>query len=105
MDLTPERFSTAAEVVRSTREAGLARRADSAVYRHGLRAWERSQCDQIDSQTTRDAVECAFDEEVAFFDHAMHRADGSAVKQQLLAEKLELLSKANNRRIAHRFGR
>ncbi len=103
MNSTPDRISTALEPVRSARDAALQRRADTGVYRHALRAWERSQCDQIDSQATRDAIECAFDEECLFFDHGMGLADGSATKQRLLAEKLEMLSKLDNRRIARRF--
>jgi len=101
--LVPERFSGGLEPVRSARDAALARRADSNVYRHGLRSWERSQCDQIDSQMVRDAIECAFDEECSLFDHGMGRANGSATKQQLLADKLEMLAKINNRRIGRRF--
>src|SRR5437867_723727 len=100
----PDRITESLDPLRTARAAALARRAEGAVLRHAARAWVVTQEDQIDSQTLRDAVEVAFDEEVEFYDHGMARADGSMTKQELLARKLELLSRSNNRRIARRFG-
>lgn len=91
------------EPVRSRRDVVRVRRSDSSLLGYSLAAFERSQKDQIDSQTTRDALECAFDEEVSLFDHGMAKAGGSVTKQQLLADKLEMLAKINNRRIGRRF--
>ena len=100
----PDRLTQGLEPVRTARGAALERRAESQVLRHGLRAWVRTQTDQIDSQTVRDAIEAAFDEEVDFYDHGMSRAKGSLTKQELLARKLEMLSRIDNRRITRRFG-
>jgi hypothetical protein len=87
----------------SKREIARQRRSDSSLHAYTLNAYERSQKDQIDSQTTRDALECAFDEECGLFDHGMAKAGASSTKQQLLADKLEMLAKINNRRIGRRF--
>jgi hypothetical protein len=100
----PDRISEAIDPMRTARAAALERRAESEVLSHGLRAWIVTQKDQIDSQTVRDAVEMSFDEEVAFYDHATALADGSQTKQELLARKLDILSRSNNRRITRRFG-
>ena len=101
--MMPEPAGWALEPVRSKRDLARQRRTDSSLLGHFLLAHERSQKDQIDSQTTRDALECAFDEECSLFDHGMAKAAGSATKQQLLADKLEMLAKINNRRIGRRF--
>jgi len=87
----------------SKRDLARQRRSDSSLYGYCLSSYERSQKDQIDSQTTRDALECAFDEECGLFDHGMSRAGNSVTKRQLLADKLEMLAKINNRRIGRRF--
>jgi hypothetical protein len=100
----PDRITEAIDPMRTARAAGLERRAEGEVLRHGLRAWVVTQKDQIDSQTVRDAVETAFDEEVDFYDHGIACADGSLTKQELLARKLDILSRSNNRRILRRFG-
>jgi hypothetical protein len=91
------------ELVPSKRDLVRQRRSDSSMLGYTLNAYERSQKDQIDSQTTRDALECAFDEECSLFDHGMAKAGASSTKQQLLADKLEMLAKINNRRIGRRF--
>jgi len=91
------------ELVPSKRDLVRQRRSDISMLGYTLNAYERSQKDQIDSQTTRDALECAFDEECSLFDHGMAKAGASTTKQQLLADKLEMLAKTNNRRIGRRF--
>lgn len=103
MTMVPESFGSGLESVRSRRDVARLRRADVSLLGYSLVAFERAQKDLIDSQTTRDALECAFDEEVSLFDHGMVKAGGSATKQQLLADKLEMLAKINNRRIGRRF--
>lgn len=100
----PDRLTEALDPLRTARAAALERRADGEVLRYALRAWVVTQKDQIDSQTLRDAVEAAFDEEIDFYDHGMARANGSMTKQELLARKLEILSQLDNRRISRRFG-
>ncbi len=99
----PDRISEAIDPLRTAHAAGLERRAEAEVLKHGLRAWVVCKKDEIDSQTIRDAVETAFDEEVSFYDHGLAAADGSVAKQELLARKLEILSRSNNRRIIRRF--
>jgi hypothetical protein len=103
MSMMPEPVRWALEPVRTKRDLARQRRSDSSLYAYALNAYERSQKDQIDSQTTRDALECAFDEECSLFDHGMAKAGASVTKQQLLADKLEMLAKINNRRIGRRF--
>lgn len=102
--IVPRRRSRLAQT-EEDRTNQLAVASDNRVYQHALAAWERSQADQIDSQTTRDAIELAFDEECGLYDHGISKANGSTVKQRLLADKLEALASINNHRIARRFSR
>jgi hypothetical protein len=83
--------------------AGLVRRSEANVVRHGVRAWERSQIDRIDSLTLRDAVQTAFQEECSFVDYGLSLAGDSVTKQRLLADKVALLAAVNNQRIGRRF--
>lgn len=73
------------------------------MVRHGVRAWERSQIDRIDSLALRDAVQAAFHEECSFVDHGLALAGASVTKQRLLADKVALLAAGNNQRIGTRF--
>lgn len=102
-ELEPRRARALAR--KDRQDAELASDSDSRIYRHHLAAWEKSQIDRIDSMTTKEAVQAAFDEEVSFFDHGLAKANGSAVKQQLLADKLEALASINNHRLMRKFSR
>lgn len=104
-DLVPSR--RASKELRRQAEADARQQSqiDRKVYEHSLVAWQKSQIDQIDSMTLRDAVQVAFDEECAFYDHAMTKANGSEAKARIVADKLEILTTADNRRIMNRFNK
>jgi len=90
-------------VPRKRNDVEVAKAVDDRLYKHSLEAWERGQKDQIDSMVFKDAVQFAYDEECTFVDHGLAKANGSQTKQKLLADKLDLLSTGNNRRIVRRF--
>lgn len=79
-------------------------RTELEVFRHGLEARYKTECDRIDSQAVSDVLQCALEEEFRLLDYGLSQANGSPAKAELLARKVELLSTINNRRIARRFG-
>lgn len=81
------------------------RRAEVAVFEHGLQAASRAAMDRHDAQATADAVQASLEEELALLDYGLHRANGSAAKTELVARKVQLLSALNDRRITRHFGR
>jgi|GEM_PF-1499883 hypothetical protein len=80
------------------------RRAELEIYRHGLAAGVRAECEIQDAQAVADVIQCALQQELDVLDWGLHRADGSAAKAELVARKLNALSSINDRRIARRFG-
>jgi len=94
-DLTPRQVQAAARAQRST---------ELEVFRHGLGARLRAECDRIDSQAAGDALRTALDEELDLLDYGLRRANGSVAKAELVARKVEMLASMNNRRVAQRFG-
>lgn len=91
--------------VMRTRAARLQRRAEFDVLRHKARAWVETKKDEIDSEAVADAITCATEEELRYYDYARTLADGSEVKREIILTKLALMSDCNNRRIARRFRR
>ncbi|MGH9089833.1 MAG: hypothetical protein ACRDZR_00390 [Acidimicrobiales bacterium] len=81
------------------------RRAEVAVFEHGLRAAARAAMDGQDAQAAADAVQGSLEEELALLEYGLHRANGSAAKTELVARKVQLLSALNDRRITRHFGR
>jgi hypothetical protein len=81
------------------------RRAEMAVYNHGLEVAVATEIDRIDSYAIADVITTATEEELRFLDYGMAMAGNSAAKAELVARKLNLLSNLNNARIARRFGR
>lgn len=90
---------------RQTQAAGRAQqRTELELFRHGLRARLKSECDQLDSMAVADAMRTALDEELTLLDYGLSRCNGSAAKAELVARKVEMLSASNNSRIHRRFG-
>lgn len=90
---------------RTVAKAGrMQERTELDVFRYGLDARYKTECDRIDSQAAADVLACSLDEEIRLLDHGLSQAGGSAAKAELLGRKVELLSSINNRRIARRFG-
>jgi len=81
------------------------RRAELAVYHHGLEMAVATELDRQDSQAIADVITTATEEELRFLDYGLAMANGSTAKVELVARKSNLLSNINNRRIARRFGR
>ena len=84
-----------AEVQRATAEAEFAEA--------GLTAWAKSEIDRYEAAALERVVTTATDIEFSFFDQFIAAAGSSAVKQELLARKLDLLSRLNDQRIRQRF--
>lgn len=107
MSLLPDVISSAADGL-SSRQLQAAARAQRStelrVFRHGLDARLRAECDRIDSQAAGDALRAALDEELDLLDYGLRRTGGSAAKAELVARKVEMLSSINNRRVSQRFG-
>jgi hypothetical protein len=80
------------------------RRAELDVFRHGLRAAARAECDRQDGQAASDAIRASLDEELDLLEWGVHRANGSAAKTELVARKVNMLSQINDRRLTRRFG-
>jgi hypothetical protein len=92
----------------SKRQLSRTRRAEVstalAVVRHGFEAQALADKDRQDTQATADALRTALDEEMALLRDGLARAGQSAAAIELVAQKVELLSSIDNRRIARRFG-
>jgi hypothetical protein len=89
---------------KQARAARIQTAAVMRVWRHAVDSQANAMCDQIDSQATREAMQTALDEECGLYDYGLMRADGSAVKLELAARKVEMLANTNNRRLTRRFG-
>jgi hypothetical protein len=92
----------------SPRKLARAQRAhedtELAIYQHGLRAMAASERDRRDSQAVADAAQTSLEAEFDVLDYGMARAGQSAARVNLVAAKVELLSRINSRRLARRFG-
>lgn len=73
------------------------------LFRYELDTYVQSQKDQIDTLALADALRCAFNEEVAFLEDGLDRANGSQAKLEILVAKVALFSRKNNARIERRF--
>jgi hypothetical protein len=74
------------------------------LFRYQLGARLRSEMDRADSEAIADAVRVALQEELSLLSDMLARAGTSQTALELLSRKLEILSSANNRRLARRFG-
>jgi hypothetical protein len=74
-------------------------RTELAIVEHRLNAWHRAAIDQIDSQSTADAIKAALHEELDLLDYGLRSAGGSAAKAVLVSRKVEQFSALNGRRI------
>ena len=95
-DLTPYQ---AAQVSKAQR------RAEIAVFRHGLEAMIQTECARHDAAAVSDAARTALEEELDLLDYGIHRANGSAAKTELVARKVQMLSSINDRMLIQRFAR
>jgi len=73
------------------------------VFRYELARYVVSQKDQIDTLALGDALRCAYNEEVAFLEDGLDRANGSQAKLEILVAKVAMFSRKNNARIERRF--
>ena len=78
-------------------------RTELAIYEHGLAARLRAEADRLDSQAAGDALRAALDEELSLLDWGMNCAGMSQAKVELVARKVDMLSRINNTRITRRF--
>lgn len=92
----------------SPRQAAKARREQTdtelELFRYSLQARLRAEIDRVDSEAIADAARAALQEELAFLSDGLARAGASQTALELVSRKLDLLSNANNRRLARRFG-
>ena len=75
-----------------------------AVYEHHLAAHYLAEVDRIDGEALAEVVKSSLDEELSLLDWGLTQAAGSPAKAELVSRKVSLLSSANSRRIARRFG-
>lgn len=90
------------QVVRAARAL---EQTENAIYSHELEARYLAEVEHIDAEALAEVVKGSLDLEIAFYDEAIAKANGSAAKAQLIADKLSILGKTNSARIARRFGR
>jgi hypothetical protein len=88
----------------AARLARAQQRAEVQIQQHAVQAWRDSQMAALDAHALTSAVTAATEEELSFVDYGMTLVGTSAVKQELLARKLELLSTLNNAALRRRFG-
>lgn len=79
-------------------------KTENAIYTHELEVRFLAEIEHIDAQALAEVVKGSLELEIALYDEAIKQAAGSAVKAQLIADKLSVLSKTNSGRIARRFG-
>jgi phage FluMu protein gp41 len=74
------------------------------VYQHFL--WTRALADKerLDAQAAADALRAALEEELSLLQDGLALAGQSAAGVELVARKVELLARVDNRRFARRFG-
>jgi len=96
------------EFERPLRQVGKAaesrRRAELTIHEHALIARIASECDRLDSEATRDAVQTAMEEELGLLSWGMNQADGRAAAAELVSRKVAFLAQANDHRLQRRFG-
>lgn len=79
-------------------------RAEMELYGEKLEAYVDGEVQKIWASETADVIDFAAETEMNVADHLMEKADGSAVKQQIAAARIQLMTNMNTRRIS-RFGR
>lgn len=79
-------------------------RTELAIYDHQLQADYLRECDLIDTAATFEVTKSALESEMRLLDEGIALAGDSEAKRQLLAEKIDLLSRANTARISRTFG-
>lgn len=86
------------------RAVRLQRSSQMAVFRHGLRAREKTERARLDLQAAGDVVKSAVEEEIDLLEWAMNRAEGSPARVEVVARRVAQFSEINDR-IIGRFGR
>ncbi len=83
--------------------SNIQRNADIEVYQHGIRAWVDTVKEQIDATAVNEAATAAGEEEMRTYDTLMSAAGDSAVKQELAARLLNVVSDIDCARLSRRF--
>ena len=81
------------------------RRAEMALFEAGLDVRVEAEIEQIEARALGEVVRTSIDEEVRTLQFGLERGEGSQAVARLVANKVELLSQINDRRIAEKFGR
>jgi hypothetical protein len=80
------------------------RQAELTVFRHGLDAAVRTQCDIQDTLAVESAARAALNAEIGLLQWGCHQANNSLAALELVARKVQLLASLNDQRIARTFG-
>lgn len=95
----PARLSTSA----SRRAQRAQERSELQLHEYGLRAWEVSMMEQIDTMALGEAIRTSAEEEMDTYDELALLAGDSRVKQQMVMRKIAIFSNTNNTRLRRRF--
>jgi hypothetical protein len=79
-------------------------RAARDVFRYRLETRKQAECASADIQAAADVSRVAVDEEMAFLDHGLASAAGSAAKVELVAHAAQRLAAIDDRVIRRWFG-
>jgi hypothetical protein len=88
-----------------TRAAKKQRRAELTLFEAGLDIRVEAEIEQIEARALGEVVRTAIDEEVRTLQFGLERGEGSQAVARLVANKVELLSRINDQRLAEKFGR
>ncbi len=80
------------------------RRTELAVFDHHLEARYLADCEEIDAHALSEVINTALELEIGNLDTGLALAAGSPAKSELVARKIAMQSKINDRRISARFG-
>lgn len=106
MDFHPVSFDGGRQSSRQIARADQARQAgELQIFQHGVDAGVLGAFDQIDTQTTADAVEYALGEEINLLERGVLRAGNSRAALELVLRKVQLFTLINDGRLTRRFGR
>ena len=96
--LLPRQFGN-----RARRAANVEQRADLELHNHAVRAWTESMKEQIDSAAFGEAIRASTEEEMQTYDEMMALAGDSHVKQQIVLQRMLMMSSIDNNRLRGRF--
>ena len=79
--------------------------AEVEVARHARRAWVKANYEQIDAQVVGEAARGSAEEELLTLAHGrMLAAEGDAISDAIVKDKLMLQARLNDRRLTRKFG-